>query len=152
MCLSAGIGGNKTNHSLRATAATRLFHKGIDEQLIQEVTGHKSVAVQNYKHTSTEQKQAMSDVLYLNSSKKPRLEPTVTCAKNPENESNVPIIQTNILNVNINLTKLQVIPDKIVINPIVNVPKHQLSLIQGTGQIYKLPKIVVNLNINVVDI
>ena len=35
MCSAAGIKGHKTNHSLRATAATRLFHAGTDEQLIE---------------------------------------------------------------------------------------------------------------------
>ena len=34
MCRLAGISGYKTNHSLRATAATRLYQAGIDEQLI----------------------------------------------------------------------------------------------------------------------
>ncbi len=45
-CLTAGAGlcGCFTNHSLRATAATRLFHKGFDEQVIKEVTGHRSDA------------------------------------------------------------------------------------------------------------
>ena len=31
---ATGIEGRKTNHSLRATAAIRLFKEGIDEQLI----------------------------------------------------------------------------------------------------------------------
>ena len=34
LCEAAGIQGHKTNHSLRVTAATRLFHEGVDEQLI----------------------------------------------------------------------------------------------------------------------
>ncbi len=52
MMKDAGIEGRFTNHSLRATTATRMYDKGIDEQLIKEVTGHKSDAVQIYKHTS----------------------------------------------------------------------------------------------------
>ena len=43
MCLQAGISGNKTNHSLRATGATRLYEKGAPEKLIQERTGHRSL-------------------------------------------------------------------------------------------------------------
>ena len=39
MCKECGIGGFKTNHSLRATAATRLYSVGIDEQLVMELTG-----------------------------------------------------------------------------------------------------------------
>jgi len=38
-----------SNHSLRATAATRLFDKDIDEQLIMLKTGHKSTAARAYK-------------------------------------------------------------------------------------------------------
>ncbi len=49
---SAGIEGRYTNHSLRATTATRMYENGVDEQLIKEVTGHKSDAVRIYKHTS----------------------------------------------------------------------------------------------------
>ena len=43
MCKKAGISLFKTNHSLRATLATSLYEKGVDEQLIMEHTGHKSV-------------------------------------------------------------------------------------------------------------
>ena len=32
ICKAAGIKGFKTNHSLRATAATRLYHTSVDEQ------------------------------------------------------------------------------------------------------------------------
>ena len=54
MCSSAGIHGFRTNHSLRATSATRLFNAGADEQLIMERTGHRSVdGVRSYKRTST---------------------------------------------------------------------------------------------------
>ena len=42
MCSKAGIGGNKTNHSLRATGATELYMAGVPEKIIQERTGHKS--------------------------------------------------------------------------------------------------------------
>lgn len=40
---AAGIDGHFTNHSLRATAATTLYEHGIDEQLIMERTGHRSI-------------------------------------------------------------------------------------------------------------
>lgn len=36
LCKATGITGYFTNHSLRATAATRLYSAGIDEQLISE--------------------------------------------------------------------------------------------------------------------
>ena len=60
---SAGIQGYKTNHSLRASAATRLYRSGIDEQLVMERTGHRSLeGVKNYK--------SLSDVLNM----EPRME------------------------------------------------------------------------------
>ena len=56
VCTSAGFPGFYTNHSLRDTAMTRMYHSGIDEQIIQEVTGHRSVAVREYKRTCDDQK------------------------------------------------------------------------------------------------
>ena len=58
-----GISGHFTPHSLRATTATRLFSAGIDEQLIQEQTGHTTTSVRTYKRTSSDQKEKVSGVL-----------------------------------------------------------------------------------------
>ena len=56
LCGAAGIQGHKTNHSLRVMAATRLFHEGIDEKLIMERTGHKSLdGVRAYKRSNEKQ-------------------------------------------------------------------------------------------------
>jgi len=64
LCIEAGITGFKTNHSLRVSAATRLFETGLDEQLIMERTGHKSTdGVRTYKRTSEIQRQEVSDIL-----------------------------------------------------------------------------------------
>ena len=64
LCRQAGIPGYRTNHSLRATAATRLYQSGIDEQLVMERTGHRSLdGVRGYKHTSTAQREALSGIL-----------------------------------------------------------------------------------------
>ena len=64
LCKSAGIEGFKTNHSLRATAATRLYESGVDEQMVMEVTGHRSLeGVRNYKRTTSQQKEVLSDIL-----------------------------------------------------------------------------------------
>ena len=63
ICLEAGFQGVRTNHSLRATAASRLYQKGVDEQLIQEVTGHRSNAVRSYKRTNDCMKQNISSIL-----------------------------------------------------------------------------------------
>lgn len=60
MCASAGISGFRTNHSLRATSATRLYAAGVEEQLIMERTGHRSVeGVRSFKCTSDQQEQAI---------------------------------------------------------------------------------------------
>ena len=71
LCQSAGIPGYKTNHSLRATATSRLYHSGVDEQLVMERTGHRSLeGVRSYKRTSDTQREALSDI--LNQRKRPR--------------------------------------------------------------------------------
>ena len=52
----AGLRNRYTNHSLRATAATRMFASGIPEKVIAEFTGHKSSkALQVYERTTGEQ-------------------------------------------------------------------------------------------------
>ena len=53
LCKKGGLPGYYTNHSLRATAATRLYHANFDEQVIQEVTGF--LAVHEYKRTCPQQ-------------------------------------------------------------------------------------------------
>ncbi len=69
LCRTAGISGYKTNHSLRATTATRLYHAGVDEQLVMERTGHRSLeGVRSYKRTSVPQQEGLSDILNGNSS------------------------------------------------------------------------------------
>ena len=71
VCDLAGIPGFFTNHSLRATAATKLYHNDIDEQIIQEVTGHCSIAVRQYKRTCDDQKLlASSCIMGASQSKK----------------------------------------------------------------------------------
>ena len=48
----AGIEGYFTNHSLRATATTRLYDAQVDEASIMERTGHRSVnGVRTYKRS-----------------------------------------------------------------------------------------------------
>ena len=81
LCRSAGISGFKTNHSLRATSASRLYQSGVEEQQIMERTGHMSLeGVRSYKKTSDEQREALSDILNCPSTsgpaKIPRTEPT----------------------------------------------------------------------------
>lgn len=73
ICKLAGMSGFKTNHSLRVTAATRLYQSGVDEQLIMEKTGHRSLeGVRSYKRTSDEQRESISDI--LSNRKVPRMD------------------------------------------------------------------------------
>ena len=37
---------------------------GVDEQLIADLTGHRSSSVRAYKHTSDEQQHRLSEILY----------------------------------------------------------------------------------------
>ena len=63
MFAQVGIEG-KTNHSLRATGATRLFESNVPEKLIQDRTGHRSTdAVRMYERSSTAQEKAVSKIL-----------------------------------------------------------------------------------------
>ena len=60
---SAKLDGYFTNHSLRRTGATRLFHSGVDRKLIKEFTGHTSDAIDKYETTSDTQRCQISKVV-----------------------------------------------------------------------------------------
>ena len=52
MCEAVGLP-PRTNHSLRVTGATTLFTKNVPENLIQEVTGHRSLeCLRRYEKTT----------------------------------------------------------------------------------------------------
>ena len=56
----AGLPVKYTNHSLRATSASRMFASGVPEKIVTEMTGHKSVkALRQYERTTEEQFQAV---------------------------------------------------------------------------------------------
>ena len=49
------------NHSLRATSITCMFNSGLQEKVIPETSGHKSVkALRCYERTSTAQQQEVT--------------------------------------------------------------------------------------------
>ena len=54
LCKNAGLQGKFTNHSLRATSASHMYQNNVPEQVIKEVTGHRSDCVRIYKHTTDE--------------------------------------------------------------------------------------------------
>ncbi len=66
MMKEAGLSGHFTNHSLCSTAATRLYQGRVEEQVICEITGHRSLAVCSYKCTHDSQKSATSSILQNN--------------------------------------------------------------------------------------
>ena len=52
-----------TNHSLRATAVSRLFQNNVDDKLIKGVTGHRSDALQGCKRETEEQLLKVSKIV-----------------------------------------------------------------------------------------
>ena len=64
MFAAAGISGQQTNHSLRATGASKMFAKGVPEMLVQGRTGHRSLeALRVHERPTTSQLKAVSSVL-----------------------------------------------------------------------------------------
>ena len=64
MCNKAKLPGFYTNHSLRSSATTSMYRGNIDEQLIQEITGHRSLAVRSYKRTCSSQRKEASNIIF----------------------------------------------------------------------------------------
>ncbi len=99
MMKEAGIEGHFTNHSLHATTATRMYEKGIDEQLIKEVTGHKSDAVRIYKHTSETLMEKACKTVVERDVRGTTIDPKVTefdidkVSLSPKLESHTPIVR-----------------------------------------------------------
>ena len=64
MFSEAKITGNFTNHSLRATGATELFQSEAPKNVIQRITGHRSVsALRQYERPGDLQKKAACNIL-----------------------------------------------------------------------------------------
>ena len=63
MMSEAGVEGYYTNHSLRATAVSRLFQNDVGDKLIKGVTGHRSDALQGYKRETEEQLLKVSKIV-----------------------------------------------------------------------------------------
>ena len=89
LCALAGFSGRRTNHSCRASSATRMYDSGADEQLICERTGHRSIAVRSYKRTSSNQLKDVSNMLYGNISRDKKPSCTVSKAEDVKDEVNV---------------------------------------------------------------
>jgi hypothetical protein len=90
-----------SNHSLRATCASRLYHSGIDEQLISRQTGHRSLAIREYKRTSSDQQLELSKILQHGKEKSSKPSSTVSSAPVATSVSG----QNLNINININVSK-----------------------------------------------
>ena len=64
LCKKAGFPGFYSNHSLCSICATNLYQTDVDEQLIQEITGHRSLAVCSYKRTCDKQHKMASNHIF----------------------------------------------------------------------------------------
>jgi len=89
--LAAGFEGFRSNHSLRASAASRLYQQGFDEQLICETTGHRSNAVRGYKRTTAAQKLDISNAISGSNGgeKRARIGPSETITRPQEADSTI---------------------------------------------------------------
>ena len=64
MCKDAGLKGNFTNHSGRATAITRLYQAGVQEKKIMKRSGHQSVeCVRAYQREDPQDNVEVSNIL-----------------------------------------------------------------------------------------
>ena len=95
MCAAAGITGYRTNHSLCATTATRLYSAGTDEQLIGWCAMNSSLdGVRSYKRRADHLTEDVSSI--LNRSKKPcqNMQSCITSATPPSTASLSPSSNT----------------------------------------------------------
>ena len=107
ICHNTGLTGYQNNHSLRTSAASLLYQKGVEEQLIQEQTGHRLNAVRGYRRSTDAMKRKISDIISGDNG-----EPSVSVSKcvkldNPTSASAAPELSLS-LNINIQVlsTKL----------------------------------------------
>ena len=83
----AGISGYFINHSLRATATTRMYDAQLDEASIMQRTGHRSVqGVRTYKRTTEKLAELTSTILNQND-KKVKMEKPSTIDTNEQKEN-----------------------------------------------------------------
>lgn len=108
ICAKSGCVGKYTNHSLRATAITRMYNGGVPEKLIAETSGHKSSkALRQYEHTSDEQQKAVTAVINNNPSNKGdnSMCGNVSCVPVTKSDSSSCVFSGNMSNCTINITK-----------------------------------------------
>ena len=103
ICKKGGLVGKFTNHSLRATSASRMFENEIPEQVIKEITGHKSDCVRTYKRTPDVIKKKASSTIKGQELSESR-ENVGNCKTKPDKESelagdrNSTVLKSNVEN------------------------------------------------------
>ena len=101
----SGIGVHYTNHSLRATSITRMFNSGVQEKVIAETSGHKSVkALRCYKRTSTAQQQEVTASVNMEANQGDANGAPVVIPKNSLLPATSPNFSGNFSNCTINLS------------------------------------------------
>ena len=144
LCSKVGLSGRRSNHSCRASTATRMYDSGADEQLICERTGHRSVAVRSYKRTSNKQLRDISNMLYGNITRDRDVTATVSKAPEVKDEENQEVKKP----------KIEVKDEKVEIKVGNTSPK--MSVTQKSNQTcestsIELPRgVVLNINVNFV--
>ena len=67
----AGLVGKYSNHSIRRSMCTQLFKKGVDSELIRQLSGHKTVqGLAPYTTASVDQQKSMCAILQRDKIKK----------------------------------------------------------------------------------
>ena len=101
----SGIGVHYTNHSLRATSITRMFNSGVQEKVIAETSGHKSVkALRCYERTSTAQQQEVTASVNMEANQGDANGAPVVIPKNSLLPATSPNVSGNFSNCTINLS------------------------------------------------
>ena len=144
LCQAAGLPGHYSNHSLRSTTATRLYDQNLDEQQISEITGHKSVAIRNYKRILLDKQRQISEVLY---GKKPKVSATSMITSEEASfdlgmnsqvqpvkmEVNInPTVNVNVSKVAIDTPVVNIHQPKVTVLPVINLNTADLKTSDGT--------------------
>lgn len=100
MCSSAGLKGNFSNHSMRATAVTRMYDAGVNEKQIMKRSGHRSVeGVRSYQREEASGQLKVSNIL-ASSRTVEKTSAKLTASVHEERESNKAKSKDDVLLVN----------------------------------------------------
>ena len=117
VCKVAELEGKYTNHSLRATCASRMFQKNVPKQVIKEFTGHKSDCVHLYKLTSDHIHETASKTLSSDTTFSEKIDQKAvvkSCKKvKKESESKKEVLSYSQMILNVAKTKMELRNKKI---------------------------------------